>query len=440
MKLFFRLVFGLLLICFTACEQGDNFVRPEGADALDDPHAVTVEAALGELNGLLAEIDPATRGGGRTVASVGTVTCGDVASPATRSGETPDGNLVHIVQFAGGGYAVLGADDRLPSIIAVVDEGELTAEAYAEMVRNGVPEDENGCPAVYPGIVFGPEIYELLGNDAEVSANVIPLSSNTIYGPWTTLKCDALIKTKWDQGEPYNMLTPQINGKQTLVGCVAVAVGQIMAYKVNDYGPIICPDNIAGYDIDWWYIFNGQSRLLRLSIQSSYSDILAVAKLLRSVGEAVGMEYGVDGSAAYSRNAAVCMANYGYSNVALETYNFEKVCSMLDLDFPVYISATDTEKKVGHAWVIDGYTFQHRTVEIVNPQTNVVQDYRMEYRNLLHCNFGWGGSKDGYYLEGIFDLRKGQIDVNEDEYFGTRDRYYNAEKRIITYTGYYIVA
>lgn len=58
---------------------------------------------------------------------------------------------------------------------------------------------------------------------------------------------------------------------------------------------------------------------------------------------------------------------------------------------------------------------------------------------MVHCNFGWGGSNDGYYLEGIFDLRKGQIDVNDNEYFGSRDRYYQASKQIITYTGYYRV-
>ncbi len=438
MKLFFRLVFGLLLICFTACEQGDNFVRPEGADALDDPHAVTVEAALGELNGLLAEIDPATRGGGQTVASVGTVTCGDVASPATRSGETPEGNLVHIVQFAGGGYAVLGADDRLPSIIAVVDEGELTAEAYAEMVRNGVPEDENGCPSVYPGIVFGPEIYELLGNDAEVSANVIPLPKY-IYEPWTTMKCDALIETKWDQGPPYNVFAPEIDQTQALAGCVAVAVAQIMVYKACFNGWRNCPLHIAGYEIYWDDLVKRFTRIKQLDFESEYRDISVVGKLLRALGEAVKMNYGLTESGAYTKDAATCFAQYGYKDVSIEPYDYERVCALLLDKYPVYISAWDSSRNKGHAWVLDAFTFQWRNYRVVDPRTGEVLKYGRESRELLHCNFGWGGWHDGYYLEGIFNVGKGPLDTNADDrpYEGVDPKNYDSQMQIITYSGYY---
>ncbi len=438
MKLVSRFSGFLLLLFFAACQQNDVLSEAGEPRTASVPHQVSVEAALGELSGLLAAIDPPTRGGGRTVAAVGTVTCGSVSGAGTRCAEQPEGNLVHIVQFSEGGYAVLGADDRLPSVIAVVDEGGLTTEAYADMVRNGVPEDENGQPIVYPGIVFGPEVYEQLGYDPADSGLLVLPQFN--YGPWTTLKCEALIQTKWDQGSPYNVLTPQIDGQQTLVGCVAVAVGQIMAYKAyGGYGSPVCPVKIAGYTIDWDKILKRLSNICKLKEGSIYEDVFCVATLLKSVGVAVGMNYGVLGSGAPSEHAAACLAQYGYSNVSLVEYDFERVCQMLDKKYPVYISATDTENHKGHAWVIDGYTFQWRTIEIVNPVTNVAIEYRAEYRNLLHCNFGWGGSNDGYYLEGIFDLRKGQIDVNDNEYFGSRDRYYQASKQIITYTGYYRV-
>jgi hypothetical protein len=41
---------------------------------------------------------------------------------------------------------------------------------------------------------------------------------------------EPFIKTLWGQGDPYNFLTPEINGKHTPSGCVATAMSQIMKY------------------------------------------------------------------------------------------------------------------------------------------------------------------------------------------------------------------
>jgi len=65
--------------------------------------------------------------------------------------------------------------------------------------------------------------------------------------------------------------------------------------------------------------------------------------------------------------------------------------------------------------------------------------YGRESRELLHCNFGWGGWDDGYYLEGIFNVGKGPLDTNADDkpYEGVDPKNYDSQMQIITYSGYY---
>ena len=43
-------------------------------------------------------------------------------------------------------------------------------------------------------------------------------------------RIEPLIKTKWDQGEPYNDLCPMAGDQRTLTGCGATALAQIMNY------------------------------------------------------------------------------------------------------------------------------------------------------------------------------------------------------------------
>ena len=63
----------------------------------------------------------------------------------------------------------------------------------------------------------------------------------------------------------------------------------------------------------------------------------------------------------------------------------------------------------GHAWVVDGY---------IDEVKNNVHSY------YLHCNWGWGGTSNGYYLSDTFNSGDGPI-YNDN---ATRSNYqYNLE-------------
>lgn len=55
-------------------------------------------------------------------------------------------------------------------------------------------------------------------------------------------------------------------------------------------------------------------------------------------------------------------------------------------------------------------------------------------QNLIHCNWGWGGSRNGYYLSKVFNTPSGaEINDNEITRGGTAYYYkYNLEYSIIS--------
>ena len=71
---------------------------------------------------------------------------------------------------------------------------------------------------------------------------------------------------------------------------------------------------------------------------------------------------------------------------------------------PVLISATEKSEKTGHIWVIDGYADGVYYIEYYNYNTG--ESARKEKTlPLVHCNWGWGGQGNGYYLFNVFDMQ-----------------------------------
>ena len=101
---------------------------------------------------------------------------------------------------------------------------------------------------------------------------------------------------------------------------------------------------------------------------------------------------------------------------------------MLDNGSPVLIGADRKEngKRHGHFWVIDGYRLQNQ----VGSNHHV---YGQRY--LMHCNWGWGGVANGYYVSKVFDLRTGAEEMDPcDTDTSTMPRHYHYAYRTVTYT------
>jgi len=161
------------------------------------------------------------------------------------------------------------------------------------------------------------------------------------------------------------------------VGCVAVAMGQIMNYWKY---PVWNPNQVQQYD--WCYMTDS------LVTNSDHYTIErhAIAHLLIDCGTRCNMSYCQGGyclSGANNYDAFQAFTrDFMYSNDA-DLYSLEslsgkrwvnKIRKELQEGRPVYYSAPSTTGG-GHAFVCDGYNAS----------------------GLFHFNFGWNGEGDGYY-------------------------------------------
>ena len=222
-----------------------------------------------------------------------------------------------------------------------------------------------------------------------------------------------LCKTRWDQGEPYNMLCPydSVNHERAVVGCVATAMAQIMK-RWNHPSCGTGSHSYVHHNPDYWDLSYGtmsadfEHTTYMWELMPNYVVMgttsereLALSTLSYHCGVAVDMMYGTistGGSAAYSASAVDAFRDYfKYSpslhvedrNINYRRQNGSWVDStlisdsawmaMVDEDLangrPIYYHGSDNTG--GHAFVLDGSNLD----------------------TMYHFNWGWSGWGDGYY-------------------------------------------
>ena len=108
---------------------------------------------------------------------------------------------------------------------------------------------------------------------------------------------------------------------------------------------------------------------------------------------------------------------------------------------PIILFAQDaTNTNKAHSWLIDGcnvYKVEHweRNFQTQFTYTDTLES--VDEYNLVHCNYGWDGSCDGYYTSGIFDIRESlpsdMIDTTVDDKVGNLNYQLTYDIKVITY-------
>lgn len=429
----------LFPLLFAACVQNG---ADTPAEPPVDPHKIPTEQALAELEGLLTEIDGTTRSGGRSVRSVETLAASEL-TVGTRSEEAAEiGDLIHIVNFENdGGYAILGADDRIPSVIAIADRGNLSAAEFAAASLANDPDTEN--PTLRPELAeYVQSLSENFPDDSMSSMDVpTPYLVSQI---WRTIaRTPILTYVKWNQGEPYNYYVTKYRPNGVYTGCVAVAVSQIITsvlYKYYWQRNYIFPENlktIKGEKIDWEAIFRDMDAgKYTYAERDTSAGARAVAWLMFILGGELDLDYRADGTSGRSGDASYFLRNFRFKMAMDVDYSTDQIDMMLtSFNLPVYVQGADLAVNKGHAWVIDGRIEQKRA--LVNPGGT---GYTEEWRTFYHCNYGYNGRYDGYYYSKVFDLSKGAsiVDKQNHDIEGTRDRNYSSKNVMITCAGFSI--
>lgn len=216
--------------------------------------------------------------------------------------------------------------------------------------------------------------------------------SNTWWETDTVRAGGTGVPVKWDQVEPYNNQCPIIGGERALTGCVATAVAQIMAYYKY-------PASYEGYTFHWDDMING------IYYGHGYYDIPQLMAFLGTT-ENLHNSYGLSATGARFKHVPRTFQNFGYSYWGKQVkYKFGVFTNQIDRNMPVVICGYD-KSDVGHAWVGDGYMTRKKKKGTKTIQT-------IQY---IHCNWGWGGYRDGWAIAGVFDPR----DTSSDPIIDTR--------------------
>lgn len=424
-KICFLFVIPLLFLFACVREDDTPGANPDpGSDRVS--HVVPIEDALSGLREVLAPLQKDTRVG-RSYAVKGFEVV--AAGGATRAAGASEGadTLLYIVNFEDDGYALLAADDRLEEgVIALVDKGNITAEEFVASATATTPVPEMGD---LPD--FSIPLHRLIMRYVENIEDEKDVGTPVFYTPWyPEVLCQPLMKTKWNQKTPYNKYCPVENGKNCVAGCVAIALAQIAAYNRMVHG--VGPDVLHEFPLDW------EGILKYVSDPDPYrTDPSPAALLVYAMGREVDMDYGLEKSSAENKKAARALPWLGYRGVTNTRYHVEIIEEMLlERRLPVYISGLGehtTGKNAGHAWVIDGYYRYRRDKTSDDPSKCVSYTvFDTYYTELVHCNFGWGGFCNGYYISNIFDLTPGATIPDPGSDQGTDIENY-VDKRMLSY-------
>lgn len=348
-------------------------------------------------------------------------------------------NLYYIYQNADGeGWVIVAADDAVMPILAYSETGTFRTDNMPVNLRKWMGKYNNFIRKIEDdGVVASAEAQ---AEWAALRKSARKATAAAVVGP--------LVKTTWDQGSPYDLLTPGTGtwgeeSTKAATGCVATAMAQVMKYwewpiqgtGSHSYTPLnpntgssqskygTQSADFGNTTYDWTHMKNSYS--------GTYTDAeaTAVATLMYHCGVATEMMYGDfewNGSGTYTVNYGdeedhacaqnALWMNFGYKKSTLTGYMrdgltyqgtqyYKKwsdtewtamIKEELDKQHPImYGGAGD---KGGHSFICDGY----------------------DTSNMFHFNWGWSGSNDGYYtlsnlVPGSGGAGGGDYDFSEDQ-------------------------
>ena len=237
----------------------------------------------------------------------------------------------------GTGFAIIAGDDSMPTLLGYSLENNIDIDNMPDALRIMLNN-------------YDLHVKLLRANSkASANGNVGPLEpGEPIVGPY--------IKTKWNQREPYNWLTPNDRDKQTPTGCVPTAAAQILNYYKYP--------NI-------YHIYNWDLMLEKYSDNYSHAEGMVVATLMRDLGALMDTDYSSSGSGTGDNYFRIPgLVNKSYDSDSLKT-------ELIDKGPLVVHGWGPTKNSTEHAFIVDGY----------------------DSNGYYHVNWGWGGSYDGYYKE-----------------------------------------
>lgn len=276
------------------------------------------------------------------------------------------------------GWIIICADERTKSILGYSDTGHFD--------MNSAPPEMKAWLKDYSA-----QLRDLSATPDEVLKNldkyVLSKARSKGSQSFSNVVKPLLGRIAYGQDYPYNLMTPVYDGENSVTGCVATGIVQIMRYwkypkkptgKSHSYE--FNGDNIGTYfntTYDWASMLPYYK-----NVRSTQRQNNAISKLMVDVGISSDMEYSPEESAAYTTVAAGNLSNffdYDKNMVIYKRRDFSQANFVyflkreLNAGRPVLFAGSGGGS--GHCFVCDGY----------------------DANGLFHFNWGWDGMCNGYY-------------------------------------------
>lgn len=277
----------------------------------------------------------------------------------------------YIFSFVSNGFVVIAADRNMNPILAYSTESKLKGGKVSSGLMNWLQKTNEAVEIVrkgkYDNAKSAVSEWSFIDRRLQNSTGIThrpPPDENPCDRITHTLQ-NPLLPVTWGQGCTYNAQCPTAADGPcgfAWTGCVATATAQVMRY---------------------WQ----RPTTFNWAIMPAATGNAEVARLMRDIGDGVGMSWSGTGSGAYHENIDDVLKNrYGYRISNDVGYNTSKVLGDISLQHPVILSGYNgtyttgwwiferTHYIDGHEWVCDGSEIY------TNPCMSVIY---------LHMNWGW---------------------------------------------------
>lgn len=368
-------------------------------------------------------------------------------SAAVESYEDIDFSVYEINSESGKSFAITSNDRRIGEIIAIADgefETDISDDPFMQIVAAGLENHIDRTIEEWNSLT-----------EEEVSG------ARVAYSDWTPQNCTFsnakykdgnlkyLLKTKWAQrgydelnnkiwNGPYNDAIQYVYKQDFVAGCPTIALAQILANYYYRHKEKMTPVNDTIYnklnkirvgknswesygmqnwnrikEVGWTDRMYDWSEILKSETIYDLTEKgqVQLQAFLYEVAEEIGVDYGINGTGANYNKVQTLLNSKGFKSIITD-YHSRAVKTSLSEGAPIYARGNSTWKKEkflwwetdriiygdGHAWVIDGWANLQ-----VTAWNSKIQEAKTFSTNFMHCNLGWGGYKNGYYMDGIFD-------------------------------------
>lgn len=271
--------------------------------------------------------------------------------------ESIDVFVFDLVEGSKKGYAIASGDERISSVYAFVEDGELSDTTYILGLK-----------------ILLSQIPDLVKEDLSSYYKKSMQQIDEVYTTSSSYTGRALLKTQWGQWAPYNATCSVKNETcKPPAGCSAIALAQVLAYL-----------NKPSSRFRGTFNYTSLTSTPKGTNLSTASKAM-LAKFVHYCGDKMDMDYKCGSSGAWPQDFSD-FAKLGFITSYTKQYTMVRVTENIAYyGYPQIMVAfrTTTEgKRVGHTWVVDG--FEGRV-------TNGL------YQNFYHMNFGWSGTDDGWF-------------------------------------------